>query len=114
MSKKLNALKIEHAAQIEDFKNQLKMKDEELIKANAEITSLKDSLDNSAKELLEVKGNLDQATSALMEKTNALATLNAGVNVPKDNESKKDTWKSLRGDEFFAWLKEYTQSKKSK
>lgn len=52
-------------------------KNEELIKAQTEITSLKDSLEKSNSELSTV-------TSALEEKTKALDMLNANVNSKAD------------------------------
>lgn len=48
-------------------------KNEELTKAQTEITSLKDSLEKS-------KGELSNVASALEEKTKALDMLNANVN----------------------------------
>lgn len=75
MAKQLNSQKAEYCAKIEEFENQLKAKVEELTKAKAEVTSLNDKLEKSAMEL-------SKTTSALVEKTNALAMLNAGVNKP--------------------------------
>ena len=77
MAKQLNAQKAEYSAKIEDFQNQLRAKAEELTKMKAEVTSLNDKLENATKEL-------SKTTSALVEKSNALATLNAGVNKPSE------------------------------
>lgn len=77
MAKQLNSQKAEYSAKIEEFENQLKAKVEELTRMKAEVTSLNDRLEKSATELSE-------KTSALVEKTNALATLNAGVNKPSE------------------------------
>ena len=55
-------------------------KNEELTKAKAEITSLKDSLDHTSEELKSAKANLEQTASALEEKNKALERLNSGVN----------------------------------
>jgi uncharacterized protein YukE len=68
------------------------VKDEELTKANANVINLNNLLDKANKEL-------SDKTSALMEKTNALATLNASVNTP----IKPTNWKALKGKEFFDW-----------
>lgn len=77
MAKQLNSQKAEYSAKIEEFENQLKAKVEELTRMKAEVTSLNEKLEKSAMELSE-------KTSALVEKTNALATLNAGVNKPSE------------------------------
>lgn len=79
MAKKLDALKKEYDAKIEEFKVQMKAKDEELAKAKADATSFKESLEKSAEELSNV-------TSALEEKKNALETLNALVNTPAEED----------------------------
>lgn len=95
MAKKLDALKLDYEAKIQEFSNQLKTKDEELNKAKAEVISLKDSLEKTAKELSE-------KTSALVEKEDALAQLNANVNTPVENAV---NWRNLKGQAFFDWLK---------
>jgi len=77
MAKQMNSQKAEYCAKIEEFENQLKAKVEELTQMKAEVTSLNDKLEKSAMEL-------SKTTSALVEKTNALATLNAGVNKPSE------------------------------
>lgn len=59
--------------QINDFQNQLKAKNEELIKAKAEVTRLEDSLRDTSEELSKV-------ASALEEKNTALEMLNSRVN----------------------------------
>lgn len=79
MAKKLDALKKEYDAKIEEFQVQMKAKDEELAKAKADATSFKESLEKSAEELSNV-------TSALEEKKNALETLNALVNTPAEDD----------------------------
>lgn len=79
MAKKLDALKKEYDAKIEEFKVQMKAKDEELAKAKADATSFRESLEKSAEELSNV-------TSALEEKKNALETLNALVNTPAEED----------------------------
>lgn len=105
MAKKIDAVK-------NDFMNQLKVKDEELTKANAKITSLTDDFERASKELSDVKDELLKLTSTLQDKSNALAVLNANVNKPKDNAPvNKEEWRDLKGEEFFAWLKKYNANK---
>lgn len=94
MAKQMDAMKKDYEAKISDFQNQVKAKDEELTKVKAEVTSLAERLEKSAKELSDM-------TSAFEEKTNALAALNAGVNTPDETTD----WKSLKGKEFFDWYK---------
>ena len=59
--------------QINDFQTQLKAKEEELISAKTEITSLTTSLHDTSEELSKV-------ASALEDKNKALERLNSGVN----------------------------------
>lgn len=77
MAKQMNDLKKDYEAKIADLEVQMKAKDEELTKAKAEVTSLTESLDNTAKELSEM-------TSAFKEKASALDALNASVNTPDE------------------------------
>ena len=94
MAKKMDAMKKEYDAKITEFENQLKMKDEELEQAKAEATSLNQKLEDASKEL--------QATvSALEEKSNALATLNAGVLTPTET---KESWRNLKGQKFLDYV----------
>lgn len=92
MAKQMDAMKKDYEAKIEDFKVQMKVKDEELAKVKAEATSLKENLDKA-------NGELSDMTSALAEKENALAVLNAGVNTPAEQTN----WKALKGKAFFDW-----------
>ena len=94
MAKQMDAMKKDYEAKIEDFKVQMKAKDEELATVKAEATSLAKKLEDSANEL-------SKLTSALVEKSNALDALNAGVNTPNETTD----WKSLKGQEFFDWYK---------
>ena len=96
MAKKMDAMKKEYDAKIADFEVQMKVKDEELAKFKAEATSLNERLDKTAKELSEM-------TSALVEKTNALDALNAGVNTPSETDTKP--WSKLHGDELIQWCR---------
>lgn len=59
MAKQLDAMKKEYEAKIEDFKVQMKAKDEELAKVKAETTSLTEKLDKSTKELSEMASALE-------------------------------------------------------
>lgn len=94
MAKKMDAMKKEYDAKILDFENQLKTKDEELAKVKAEATSLEQRLEVANKELSE-------KTSALEEKSNALATLNAGVLTPTET---KESWRNLKGQKFLDYV----------
>lgn len=94
MAKQMDAMKKDYEAKIADFQVQIKAKDEELTKAKAEVTSLNESLEKSAKELAEM-------TSAFKEKADALDALNASVNTPNEQTN----WKALKGQEFFDWYK---------
>lgn len=77
-----------------EFQNEIKVRDEKLTEYKNEVISLTKKLDDATKEL--------QATaSALVEKENALATLNASVNTPAEQTN----WKALKGKEFFDWYK---------
>ena len=112
MAKKLDALKKEYEAKIEDFTNQLKGKDEELINAKAEITRLETDLDSTKKlnaELSDAKVEAEQRTSALeaelVEKSDALAKLNAAVNTPSESVN----WKALKGKAFFDYVKKHPE-----
>ena len=71
--KRVSGMQSSMQKQINDFKDQLKAKDEELTKAMALVTSLTDDLKNSTDEL-------QKMTSAFEEKTQALDKLNANVN----------------------------------
>ena len=81
MAKQMDAMKKDYEAKIEDFKVQMKAKDEELAKAKAEAISLAEKLDKSTKELSDM-------TSAFEEKKNALDALNASVNTPAESQAK--------------------------
>lgn len=94
MAKQMDAMKKDYEAKIADFQVQIKAKDEELTKVKAEVTSLNESLEKSAKELAEM-------TSAFKEKADALDALNASVNTPNEQTN----WKALKGKEFFDWYK---------
>ena len=97
MAKQLDSMKKEYEARIQDFEVQMKTKDEELAQVKAEATSLTERLDKTAKELSEM-------TSALVEKTNALDSLNARVNTPAETDTKP--WAKLHGDELLEWCRE--------
>ena len=94
MAKQMDALKKDYEAKIADFEVQMKVKDEELTKAMAEVTSLTDCLNETSEEL-------SRMTSAFQEKADALDALNASVNTPNETTD----WKSLKGKEFFDWYR---------
>lgn len=98
MAKQIDALKKEYNAKIEDFKNQLKAKDEELTKVNNLVTSLNAKLED-------VSNELQQTASALEMKKDALAKLNAGVNSPSENVN----WRDLKGKQFFDYIKAHPE-----
>ena len=75
--KRVSGMQSKMQAKINDFTSQLKVKDEELNKAKAELTSLNQRLE-------EANGELSNMASALEEKNNALAKLNAGVLRPAE------------------------------
>lgn len=100
MQKQINDLKKDYEARITDFENQLKAKDGELTKAQADVTSLTKSLEDT-------KSELQKTVSALADKTTALAKLNASVLTP--NEVDPNSWKNLKGEAFFAWVKAHPE-----
>lgn len=73
MARQIDSLKKEHEGIVNDLKVQLEAKIKELDTAKNESISLKQSLDDTTKEL-------QTTVSALEEKTKALETLNANVN----------------------------------
>lgn len=77
-----------------EFQNEIKVRDEKLAEYKNEVISLTKKLDDATKEL-------QTTASALVEKENALATLNASVNTPAEQTN----WKALKGQEFFDWYK---------
>ena len=97
MAKQMDAMKKDYEAKIEDFKVQMKAKDEELAKVKAEAISLTEKLEKSTKELSDM-------TSAFEEKKNALDALNASVNTPNQIDHKP--WAKLHGDELLKWCRE--------
>ena len=97
MAKQMDAMKKDYEANIADFEVQMKVKDEELTKARADVTSLTQSLDNTTKELAEM-------TSAFKEKADALDALNASVNTPSKVDMKP--WANLHGEELLKWCRE--------
>lgn len=99
MAKKINALKKEFNAKIKDLVCQLKDCQQELTSANAKVINLTETLEKS-------KNELQTTVSALMEKENALAMLNAGVNTPNEHSTH---WKNLKGQAFFDYLKKHPE-----
>lgn len=103
MAKQMDAMKKDYEAKIADFEIQIKAKDKELTKVKADVTSLELKLEDSKKEL-------SAATSALAEKENALAVLNANVNTPMETTT---DWKTLKGEAFFDWVKAHPECLKN-
>lgn len=66
MAKQMDAMKKDYEAKIEDFKVQMKAKDEELAKAKAEAISLTEKLDKSTKELSDMTSALRRRRTRLM------------------------------------------------
>lgn len=95
--KRVSGMQAKMQLQINDFVNQLKVRDEELANVKADAIRLQNELDKSSNEL-------SKMTSALVEKENALAMLNAGVNA-RPIESKPSGWGKLEGKDFFNYLK---------
>lgn len=98
MAKQMDAMKKDYEARIADFEVQIKAKDEELTKTMALVTSLTDDLKNTSDEL-------SKMTSAFKEKADALDALNCQVNTPKETTD----WKSLKGKEFFDYVKSHPE-----
>ena len=95
--KRVSGMQAKMQRKINDFVNQLKVRDEELAKTKAEAISLQNELEKSSNEL-------SKMTSALVEKENALAMLNASVNA-RPVETKPSGWGKLEGEDFFNYLK---------
>ena len=96
--KRVSGMQAKMQLKLNDFTNQLKVKDEELTKANAMITSLSKDFEACKKELSEM-------TSAYAAKEDALAKLNANVNKMPEETTSKKTWRDFEGKEFFDYLK---------
>ena len=99
MAKKLDALRKEYEDKISDFTSQLKVKDEELATAKADATRLVKDLETVKATNEELSKKTSALESALTEKSNALAALNASVNSPDDATD----WRQLKGKAFFDW-----------
>ena len=84
VEKRISGIQASMQKQINDFKNQLTAKSEELIKAKADVTRLTESLNNTSKELSDM-------ASAFEEKKAALDKLNSSVNAqPEEIPTMKD------------------------
>lgn len=106
--KRVSGMQASMQKQINDFVNQLKVKNEELISSKNEITSLKKDLETSNSELSSIKSELEKTTSALVDKTNKLDALNAGVLKKPDQVV---DWRNLKGKEFWNYLKQHPEIK---
>lgn len=96
--RRVSGMQAKMQLQINDFANQLKVREGELAKAKADAISLKAELEKTT-------GELSKTASALVEKENALATLNAGVNSPCETVN----WRNLKGKEFWDFLKKHPE-----
>lgn len=101
MQAKINALVKDYETKIENFKNELKAREEKLNEYENKFINFQTQLEKSDSEL---KATL----SALEEKTNALEMLNSNVNTPS-NEAKKTDWRKLKGREFFDYLEKHPE-----
>lgn len=109
--KRVSGMQASMQKHINDFANQLKVKDEELISAKSEITSLKNDLETSNNELSSIKEELEKMASALVEKTSKLDALNAGVLAKPEQVV---DWRNLKGKEFWNFLKQHPEIKNAK
>ena len=98
MQKRMDAMRAEYEGKIENLKNELQAKHEELTTAQAKVISL-------GAELEKAKSELCETTSALADKTKALATLNANVNTPASVKN----WRTLKGQAFFDYVKAHPE-----
>lgn len=109
--KRVSGMQASMQKHINDFANQLKVKDEELISARSEITRLNNDLETSNNELSSIKAELEKTASALVEKTNKLDALNAGVLAKPEQVV---DWRNLKGKEFWNFLKQHPEIKNAK
>ncbi len=84
MQKQIDNLKKDYEAKINDFTNQLKVQDEELVKAKADATRLTKDLESEKAAHAELLTKASALESALAEKTETLAKLNANVLTPNE------------------------------
>lgn len=105
LKKDFSAREKDYEAKIEDFTKQLKVKDEELISVKAQITSLTADLESAKKVNEELLVKASALESTLADKTDALAKLNAEVNTPNETFN----WKTLKGKEFFDYVKKHPE-----
>ena len=98
MQKRMDAMRAEYEGKISDLNKELQAKHEELTTAQAKVISL-------GAELEKAKSELCETTSALADKTKALATLNANVNTPASVKN----WRTLKGQAFFDYVKKHPE-----
>ena len=84
MAKQIDNLKKDYEAKINDFTNQLKAKDEELTKVQANVISLTKDLESEKAAHAELLTKASALEQALAEKTETLAKLNANVLTPNE------------------------------
>ena len=98
MQKRMDTMRAEYEGKIETLNNEIKAKRDELITAQAQITSVRAELEKTKSELCET-------TSALESKTKALQILNANVNTPASVKN----WRTLKGQAFFDYVKAHPE-----
>ncbi len=103
MAKKLDALRKEYDAKVNDLNTQLKTRSEELTKANARITSLESELASKSKEAEELSTKTSALAEKLEEKNKALTTLCGATLTPPEGNTVD--WRKLKGKAFFDYLK---------
>lgn len=106
MAKKLDALRADYEARINDFRNQLVAKDEELTAVKATVTSLTQTLEGKDQEIGELTERSSALVDDLAEKTQALAALNGRVNTPCQADETKP-WRNLKGEALVQWCREH-------
>ena len=111
MDRQIVALRKEYDEKIQDFTNQLNIRNEELTKVQAEVTSLNSELESTKKSNAELSQKISALDASLAEKTQALATRNASVLTP--GKATATDWRQLKGKEFFEFLRAHPEIKNS-
>ena len=104
MAKKIEAIKAEFTAKIEEFENQIKVKNEELTEKENVVINLTSKLEITENEL-------QKTVSALQEKETAIETLNSTANTRKDEPI--IDWRNLKGQAFFDYVKNHPELTKN-
>ena len=107
-NKKLDSVRAEYQAKLDDLSKQLKTKDEELTRAASEVTSLTEKLESAINDNKELTAKSSALDAELQKRTEALARLNASVLTPGDSP---ESWRNLHGKAFWDWLKQHPNAK---